>query len=190
MTTHQQDLKPEDMVKLVTEGVKLAREWGRPLVGALRGKFKSHRDPAVQTLAASLDEVLREGHRCFAPSGNGSFIHVTSNSGLQTEPWRDVNDKLAQSSDWYDSIMTVPSAGPATIEGLAHRFIEVTRLLFWTGRAGQQLGALVRTLPPHDVSHAVYARLADHYNLFVTKYETLLAKVPGAQPLHFDRLPR
>ena len=63
-------------------------------------------------------------------------------------------------------------------------------MLEWTSRFGQTLSVLVRGLPVTCPARVIYPGLADRYNLFLTKYETLLQRLPNPRPVTFARLPR
>jgi len=56
--------------------------WASEMEAALHLRFEGTEGPAITELGSALQAALISAWRCFRPGGDGSFSHVTSNTGV------------------------------------------------------------------------------------------------------------
>ncbi|MEQ1831944.1 MAG: hypothetical protein ABL977_02730 [Candidatus Eisenbacteria bacterium] len=157
----------------------------KPLLEQALMQFKKgwfgRRKTLPKGLVVQLHDCVLDLRPCFSARGPASFLHVLFNSGLnQTEEWRGVNDRLSMAKAWFESWdqMQASVDEQITPEFFVQSIAGLNDLLYWTSSAGERLSTLLEQTPKSDPILKFMHALADGYNLFLSKYEAYLRRLP------------
>jgi hypothetical protein len=178
---------PPDMLKDMVErmGVEMLFKTSELLFRGVRERFVKTPQPRKDDLSSAwttqLDDLVHELAPAFQVGTDTALYNLVFKVHVQDEHWRGVHNSLniltAWFKNWNTERMAVRQA--LTPDVLVNQIEGLYDMVLFTSWAGDEISKWVQAAKPDEYAYQNFKVASQRFDLFLTKFESFLRKLPA-----------